>query len=154
VLVHAGLFPEWSAERAEQLAREAEERLRGKSGERLLRDSVVKRPDHWQEGLGAGARARLVVAGMARLRAVTAGGSMCADYSGPPAELPAGCLPWFEVPGRRSAGALVIFGHWAALGLRLAPGIAALDTGCVWGQYLTALRLDDSAVFQERNRDF
>jgi bis(5'-nucleosyl)-tetraphosphatase (symmetrical) len=95
-----------------------------------------------------------VLAGLARLRALTPDGAMCADFSGPPAELPAGCLPWFEVPGRRSAGALVIFGHWAALGLRLAPGIAALDTGCVWGQYLTALRLDDGALFQERNRDF
>jgi bis(5'-nucleosyl)-tetraphosphatase (symmetrical) len=154
VLVHAGLFPRWTAERAEELARETEERLRGASGERLLRWSTTKRPDRWRERLSAGARARLVLAGMARLRALTPDGSMCADFSGPPAELPAGCLPWFEVPGRRSAGAQVIFGHWAALGLRLAPGIAALDTGCVWGQYLTALRLDDGAVFQVRNRDF
>jgi bis(5'-nucleosyl)-tetraphosphatase (symmetrical) len=154
VLVHAGLFPEWSVERAEQLARETEERLRGGSGGRLLRSSVAKRPDRWREGLGPGARARLALAGLARLRALTPDGKMCADFSGPLAELPAGCLPWFEMPGRRSAGALVIFGHWAALGLRLAPGIAALDTGCVWGQYLTALRLDDGALFQERNRDF
>jgi bis(5'-nucleosyl)-tetraphosphatase (symmetrical) len=154
VLVHAGLFPEWSAERAEQLARETEQRLRGKGGERLLRWSVTKRADRWREGLGAGARARLVLAGVARLRALTSEGRMCADFSGPPAELAAGCLPWFEVPGRRSTDALVIFGHWAALGLRLGPGIAALDSGCVWGQYLTALRLDDGALFQERNRDF
>jgi bis(5'-nucleosyl)-tetraphosphatase (symmetrical) len=154
VLVHAGLYPEWSAENAERLARETEERLRGRDGDRLLQSTLVKRTDRWREGLGAGARARVVLAGMARLRALTAGGRMCTDFSGPPEELPAGCLPWFEVPGRRSAGALVIFGHWAALGLRLAPGLAGLDTGCVWGQSLTALRLDDAAVFQEPNRDF
>jgi len=153
VLVHAGLFPEWSAETAERLARETEERLRGRNGDRLLLSALAKRDDHWREGLSAGARARVVLAGMARLRALTAGGRMCADFSGPPAELPVGCRPWFEMPGRRSAGELVIFGHWAALGLRLAPGIAGLDTGCVWGQALTALRLDDGAVFQERNRD-
>src|ERR1700730_3898873 len=70
VLVHAGLFPEWSAERAEELAQETEGRLRGKGGERLLRESTAKRPDRWREGLGAGARARLVLAGMARLRAL------------------------------------------------------------------------------------
>ncbi len=128
--------------------------MRGEAGERLLRSSTAKRADRWREGLGSGARARLVLAGMARLRALTADGRMCADFSGPPAELPAGCRPWFEVPGRRSAGAQVVFGHWAALGLRLAPGIAGLDTGCVWGQHLTALRLDDGAIFQERNRDF
>jgi bis(5'-nucleosyl)-tetraphosphatase (symmetrical) len=154
VLVHAGLFPQWSAEAAERLARETEERLRGRNGDRLLLSSLAKRDDRWREGLSTGARARVVLAGMARLRALTPGGTMCADFSGPPAELPAGCLPWFGFPGRRSAGALVIFGHWAALGLRLAPGVAALDTGCVWGQALTALRLDDGAVFQESNRDF
>jgi bis(5'-nucleosyl)-tetraphosphatase (symmetrical) len=154
VLVHAGLFPDWSVEAAERLARETEERLRGESGDRLLRSAVAKRPDRWREGLSAGARARVALAGMARLRALSADGRMCHDFSGPLAALPAGCLPWFAAPGRRSAGALVIFGHWAALGLRLAPGVAALDTGCVWGQSLTALRLDDGAVFQEPNRDF
>ncbi len=90
---------------------------------------------------------------MARMRAVTAGGAMCADFSGPPTELPAGCVPWFAAPARRSAGAQVIFGHWAALGLHLGAGIAAIDTGCVWGQSLTALRLDDGRVFQEPNRE-
>jgi len=154
VLVHAGLFAEWTVEHAEQLARETEARLRGPAGDRLLRSAAVKRPDRWREGLAAGARARVALAGMARLRALTAAGRMCPDFSGPPAELPAGCMPWFEAPGRRSAGVQVIFGHWAALGLRLAPGVAALDTGCVWGQSLSALRLDDGQVFQEPNRDF
>lgn len=153
VLVHAGLFPQWTIARAERLARETETRLRGPGGDRLLRSAIEKRPDRWREGLGAGARARITLAGMARLRAVTAEGEMCADFSGAPAELPAGCLPWFAVPGRRSAEAQVIFGHWAALGLRLAPGIAGIDTGCVWGQSLTALRLDDGTVFQEPNRE-
>jgi bis(5'-nucleosyl)-tetraphosphatase (symmetrical) len=153
VLVHAGLFPQWSVERAERLARETEERLRGRDGDRLLRSAVAKRPDRWRERLAAGARARVTLAAMARLRALAADGSLCADWSGPPAELPGGCLPWFEVPGRRSRGALIVFGHWAALGLHLAPGVAAIDTGCVWGQALTALRLDDGAVFQEPNRD-
>jgi bis(5'-nucleosyl)-tetraphosphatase (symmetrical) len=153
VLVHAGLFPPWTIARAERLARATETRLRGPGGDRLLRSALEKRPDRWREGLGAGARARITLAGMARLRAVTAAGEMCADFSGPPAELPAGCLPWFAVPGRRSVEAQVIFGHWAALGLRLAPGIAGIDTGCVWGQSLTALRLDDGTVFQEPNRE-
>ncbi|HLX11074.1 MAG TPA: symmetrical bis(5'-nucleosyl)-tetraphosphatase [Thermoanaerobaculia bacterium] len=153
VLVHAGLFPAWTVETAERLAREAEERLRGKSGARLLRSAVAKRSDRWREDLDAGGRAGAALAGMTRLRALTASGRMCEEFSGPPAELPPGCLPWFEVPGRRSAGAQVICGHWAALGLRLGPGIAALDTGCVWGRSLTALRLDDGAVFEEPNRD-
>jgi bis(5'-nucleosyl)-tetraphosphatase (symmetrical) len=153
VLVHAGLFPQWSVEQAEGLAREVEERLRSRAGRRLLRQGAVKRAERWRERLSAGARARIALAGMARLRALAADGSMCVDFSGSPSELPAECQPWFAVPGRRSAGAYIVCGHWAALGLRLEPGLAALDTGCVWGHCLTALRLDDGAIFQEPTRD-
>ena len=60
-----------------------------------------------------------------------------------------GCHPWFAAPGRQSAGATVIFGHWAALGLKVGDGVACLDTGCAWGRELTALRLDDWRIFQE-----
>jgi bis(5'-nucleosyl)-tetraphosphatase (symmetrical) len=153
VLVHAGLLPEWSVAQAERLARETEERLRGADGDRLLRLGEAKRAERWSERLTPGARARVTLATMARLRALTAAGRMCADFSGPPAELPPGCLPWFELPARRSRNALVVFGHWAALGLHLAPGIAALDSGCVWGRSLTALRLDDGKVFVEPARE-
>jgi bis(5'-nucleosyl)-tetraphosphatase (symmetrical) len=153
LLVHAGLFPQWSVEEAEELAREAAERLRGRSGDRLLRAAAGKRAERWRRGLTSGARARVAVAGMVRLRALAADGRMCADWSGPPAGLPHGCRPWFDVPDRRSAGTRIVCGHWAALGLRLTPGIAAIDTGCVWGQCLTALRLDDGRIFQEPARD-
>jgi bis(5'-nucleosyl)-tetraphosphatase (symmetrical) len=153
LLVHAGLFPQWSVEEAEGLAREAEERLRGRTAGRLLRAAAGKRSERWRRGLTPGARVRVAVAGMVRLRALTADGRMCADWSGPPSDLPAGCRPWFELPERRSAGARIVCGHWAALGLRMEPGIAAIDTGCVWGQRLTALRLDDGKVFQEPARE-
>jgi bis(5'-nucleosyl)-tetraphosphatase (symmetrical) len=153
VLVHAGLFPQWSVEDAARLAREVEERLRGKAYRRFLRQTSLKRAERWRGSLSAGARARVALAGMVRLRALTGEGRMCSDWSGPPAELPEGCLPWFAVPGRLSAAAQIVCGHWAALGLHIAPGVAALDTGCVWGHCLTAWRLDDGRVFQEPTRD-
>jgi bis(5'-nucleosyl)-tetraphosphatase (symmetrical) len=153
LLVHAGLFPQWTPELAVQLAREAEARLRGRGGDRLLRRVLAKHAERWREGAGAGTRARVALTAMARMRALAADGSLCTDFSGALAEMPPGCQPWFTVPARQSAGALVVFGHWAALGLHLAPGIAAIDTGCVWGQTLTALRLDDGALFQERARE-
>jgi bis(5'-nucleosyl)-tetraphosphatase (symmetrical) len=153
VLVHAGLFPPWSVDRAEHLARETEARLRGPGGDRLLRLAMSRRADRWSARMAGRARARVTLAGMTSLRALTAAGAMCEDWSGPPAELPPGCVPWFAVPGRRSAEARIVFGHWAALGLHLAPGIAALDTGCVWGKCLTALRLEDGRVFQEPARE-
>ena len=149
LMVHAGLFPDWSPRQAERLARDVEERLRGDGGVKLLESIGQRTAERWKDGLTGFERARVALAGFARLRAVDSAGRMCAGFSGPPDEAPRGCRPWFAVRGRRSAGVTVIFGHWAALGLRVGRGIASLDTGCAWGRHLTALRLDDWRIFQE-----
>ncbi|HYN19671.1 MAG TPA: symmetrical bis(5'-nucleosyl)-tetraphosphatase [Thermoanaerobaculia bacterium] len=151
-LVHAGLFPDWTLEGAEELARETEAALLDRmSG--LLAIVDQKTDERWQEGLPRHDRVRVALAGFARLRTLRPDGRMCADFSGPPEEAPKGCHPWYEVPDRRSRGETVICGHWAALGLLLQDGIAALDTACVYGKELTALRLDDGQLFQQRAID-
>jgi bis(5'-nucleosyl)-tetraphosphatase (symmetrical) len=149
LMVHAGLFPDWSPRQAERLARDVEERLRGDGAVKLLESIEQRTGERWKEGLTGFERARVALAGFARMRTVDSASRMCAGFSGPPDEAPRGCRPWFAVRGRRSAGLTVIFGHWAALGLRIGRGIACLDTGCAWGRQLTALRLDDWRVFQE-----
>jgi bis(5'-nucleosyl)-tetraphosphatase (symmetrical) len=149
VLVHAGLFPVWSVDKAERLAREVEERLRGDGAPDLVAAVDRKSPERWKGGLEGLERARTALAGFSRLRTVDDDGRMCSEFSGPPKEAPKGCVPWFAVPGRKSAGTTVIFGHWAALGLWWEGGVAGLDTGCAWGRELTALRLDDGRIFQE-----
>ncbi|HEV2851999.1 MAG TPA: symmetrical bis(5'-nucleosyl)-tetraphosphatase [Thermoanaerobaculia bacterium] len=149
VLVHAGLFPDWTPAEAERLAREVEERLQGEKASKLLAAIDQKTPERWKDGLSGHERARAALAGFARLRTLEEDGRMCADFSGPPGLAPRGCRPWYAFPGRKSAGATVVFGHWAALGLKMGKGIAALDTGCAWGRELTALRLDDWRLFQE-----
>jgi bis(5'-nucleosyl)-tetraphosphatase (symmetrical) len=149
ILVHAGLFPEWTPAAAERLAREVEERLRGEKGAKLLATVDQKGAERWREGLGGQERARVALAGFARLRTLDAEGRLCPDFSGPPLLAPKGCRPWFEIPGRQTAAATVIFGHWAALGLQVGEGIACLDSGAAWGRQLTALRLDDWRIFQE-----
>jgi bis(5'-nucleosyl)-tetraphosphatase (symmetrical) len=153
LLVHAGLFPEWTPAQAESLAREVEARLRGEKAAKLLAAAEQKAPVRWKESLSGLERAQAALAGFARLRTLDEDGRMCAEFSGPPALAPKGCRPWFDVPGRKSAGATVIFGHWAALGLKIGKGIAALDSGASWGRELTALRLDDWRVFQEPARE-
>jgi bis(5'-nucleosyl)-tetraphosphatase (symmetrical) len=150
LLVHAGLFPSWSRSDAERLAREVEERLRGDKGLKLLATFGQKTAECWRDDLAGYDRARAALSAFARMRTLDGEGCMCPDFSGPPGEAPKGCRPWFTVPDRKSAASTVIFGHWAALGLHVEDGIAALDTGCAWGRELTALRLDDGKVFQER----
>lgn len=149
VLVHAGLFPEWTARKAEEAAREVEARLQGEKAPKLLATVAEKSPERWKDGLSGHERARAALAGFAKLRTLDGEGRMCPDFSGPPDEAPKGCIPWYSAAGRKSAGSTVIFGHWAALGLRVKNGVAALDTGCAWGRSLTALRLDDWRIFQE-----
>jgi bis(5'-nucleosyl)-tetraphosphatase (symmetrical) len=148
VLVHGGLLPDWSIEDAEELAREVEDGLRGPHWTGMLADWRAS-PAGWRADLAPAARRSLALTAMATLRAVTTDGAMRRDFNGPPAEMPAGCVAWFDHPARRSRGARILFGHWAALGLLLRDDIAALDTGCVWGKRLTALRLDDGALFQQ-----
>ncbi len=149
LMVHAGLFPGWRPRQAERLARDVEKRLRGEEAAGLLLSIEERAAERWKEDLAGFERARVALAGFARLRTLDSTGRMCAGFSGPPAEAPRGCRPWFAVRGRRSAGLTVIFGHWAALGLKTGGGIAALDTGCAWGRQLTGLRLDDWRIFQE-----
>ncbi len=149
VLVHAGLLPEWSLEEAEALAWEAQEALRSRRRYALLQvmeeggGELRFRPD-----LTEGERVRLALDVFTRIRTLKATGELCLDFDGPPGHAPDGCRPWFELASL-PPGATVVFGHWAALGLHLGRNAIGLDTGCVWGGSLTAIRLEDRQVFQE-----
>jgi len=152
VLVHAALHPAWSTRQAEALARAVERRLAGpRAGAFLasLGDGAVA----WAHKLSRERRLQAALYAFTLMRTCGADGRPCRGFSGPPEEAPRGCLPWFAVPGRRSARATVVCGHWAALGLHLSRGLVALDSGCVWGRRLSAVRLEDRAVFQEAMAD-
>ena len=148
VLVHAGLLPQWDIATAKALAGEVEAELRGARHRGFLEQLYGSRPDRWSDGLRGVERLRVVVNAMTRLRFCTPEGVMEFNAKGETAEAPAGYLPWFDVLGRKSAGHTVICGHWSALGLRVAPNLLALDSGCVWGGKLSAIRLEDRRLYQ------
>jgi bis(5'-nucleosyl)-tetraphosphatase (symmetrical) len=148
VMVHAGLLPAWNAGEAEALARETEEALQGPEGPKLLAALEKKEVERWKKGIAGRDRVRVALVGFTRLRTLTADGRTCPEFSGPPEQAPRGCRPWYEL-WQPEAGETVLFGHWAALGFRRLPAAVCLDSGCAWGQSLTALRLDDGAIFQE-----
>ncbi len=153
VLVHAGLLPPWTLERAGQLAREVEGALADPEADRLLQALQAGRPPAWREDLDTEDRWRVAVQSFTRLRACRDDGRVCEGFTGPPQRAPEGCHPWFELRNDHSAGVTVVCGHWATLGLRIEPGVMALDTGCVWGGELTAVRLEDGEIFQEALAD-
>jgi bis(5'-nucleosyl)-tetraphosphatase (symmetrical) len=147
-LVHAGLLPTWSVLQARQLGREVETLLAGPEYRELLANMWGSQPLAWSDELSGWDRARVIVNAMTRMRMCTAGGVMEFSHKGTRHDPPPGYMPWFEVPGRQSRDSPLIFGHWSALGLLLAPNLCCLDSGCLWGGKLSAFRLEDRRVFQ------
>lgn len=140
-LIHAGLPPQWSLDDAGHCAREIETALRDRPGE-LLAEMYGDLPDRWSPSLTGFDRLRFAVNCLTRLRYVNSDGRLLLGLKGPPAEAPRGALPWFRHRERATQGERVLFGHWSALGYLAEAGIRCLDTGCVWGGALCALRLD------------
>lgn len=148
LLVHAGLPPQWDADEAKARAKEVEAELRGPQHREFLAHLYGSRPDRWSDALRGIGRLRVIVNAMTRMRFCKPDGTMEFGTKGEATQAPPGYLPWFEVPGRKSADVTVICGHWSALGLRVTPNLLALDSGCVWGGKLTAVRLEDRRVHQ------
>lgn len=148
VLVHAGLLPSWSISQAQRLAYEVEAELKGAHYQDFLAHMYGNHPDHWNEKLNGYDRLRVITNAFTRMRICTPNGRMEFKFKGEMRDIPDGFLPWFDVPERSSANATVVCGHWSALGLRVTSNFIALDTGCLWGGFLTAIRLDDRQLFQ------
>ena len=147
LIVHAGVLPAWSAEQALALAGEVEAMLRGPDWIDFLRHMYGNEPARWDERLTGHERLRCIVNALTRMRLCTADGSMLFDSpDSSPSDNPG--LPWFDVPGRRTADVTVVYGHWSARGLEMRPDRIGLDSGCIWGGQLSAVRLSDRAVFQ------
>lgn len=148
LMVHAGLMPEWTAQMAKSLARELEAILRSSRYRSFLRDMYGNEPRRWSEALDGQDRLRLIANAMTRMRFLHADGSLEFGHKCAPHDAPPGLIPWYDMPGRLSRDVRVIFGHWSTLGLYIRDDIVALDTGCLWGGRLTALRLEDGRIFQ------
>jgi bis(5'-nucleosyl)-tetraphosphatase (symmetrical) len=146
LLVHAGLHPWWTAKAAETEARAVEAALRGDDLDLLITSSYAERKATWSESATGMPRLVGALSALTRLRVCSPDGTMHLRFKGPASEIEPGRYPWFDVPGRRSRRVRVVFGHWAALGLRVGDDHVGLDTGCVWGRSLTALRLDDLRI--------
>jgi len=140
-LIHAGLPPQWSLADAEDAAREVEAALRDDPAA-LLSGMYGGQPDQWSPALAGIQRLRFAVNCLTRLRFVDAAGRLLLALKGPVGDAPAGAMPWFRHPARRTRQDALIFGHWSALGFLAEPGLLCLDTGCVWGGSLAAVRLD------------
>ena len=146
-LVHAGLPPPWNLDDARAAAAEAEAALRGETFVDLLHTMYGDTPDQWSPALKGFDRLRYIINAFTRMRFVRRDGSLEFRHKGPPDRGGEDLTPWYLFPERRSAGLRLVFGHWSLLGDLSRDGVYGVDTGCVYGGRLSALRLDDLARF-------
>ncbi|MDE3022556.1 MAG: symmetrical bis(5'-nucleosyl)-tetraphosphatase [Pseudomonadota bacterium] len=146
-MIHAGLLPQWSMEEAATYAAEVETALQGKEFNEFLSQVFGNEPHEWSNELKGYERLRVIVNAFTRLRFCTPAGKMEFAHKGDATQAPPGFMPWFDIPGRRSIRHTLIFGHWSTLGLIVRPNLYGLDTGCLWGQSLTAVCLDNGKLF-------
>jgi bis(5'-nucleosyl)-tetraphosphatase (symmetrical) len=141
LMVHAGVLPQWDADQVMRLAAEVEAVVRGPQLAEFLPQMYGNEPAQWRDSLHGAERLRVIVNALTRLRFCTPDGAMALKATGGLDQAPEGTIPWFDVPGRKTANDTIAFGHWSTLGYLRRPDIISLDTGCVWGGCLSALRL-------------
>ncbi|WGT63078.1 symmetrical bis(5'-nucleosyl)-tetraphosphatase [Variovorax paradoxus] len=148
LMVHAGVLPQWTVGETLVLAAEVESVLRGPALGEFLLTMYGNEPAQWSDTLTGSARLRAIVNALTRMRFCSAEGVMEFETKDGAATAPDGFMPWFDVPGRKTANATVAFGHWSTLGWLSRPDLLSTDTGCVWGGCLSAVRI--GATLDER----
>ncbi len=148
LVVHAGVLPQWTTAQAIALSAEVEAQLQSADWSDFLHTMYGNEPARWNDALQGRDRLRCIVNAMTRLRFCSADGQMEFATKEGLGNAPAGYLPWFDVAGRRTADVPVVFGHWSTLGVVQREKLIGLDSGCVWGGKLSAMRLSDRLLLQ------
>jgi bis(5'-nucleosyl)-tetraphosphatase (symmetrical) len=148
LMVHAGLLPDWSVPQALALGHEVQSALQAPNYRDFLKHMYGNDPKRWDDKLTGWDRLRVITNAMTRLRICSADGEMEFKFKGELQNIPDGYQPWFELSQRASVNTPIVFGHWSALGLQHKNNVYSLDTGCLWGGRLSAMRLEDKQIFQ------
>jgi bis(5'-nucleosyl)-tetraphosphatase (symmetrical) len=151
LMVHAGVLPQWTLDKTLRLANEVSKRLRSAHWIDFMHELYGNSPAHWADGLKGQDRLRVIVNALTRIRYLNQDGSMEFKNKLSPKASPRDLIPWFLAPKRKTAKQQIVFGHWSTLGLINSPRLLAIDTGCVWGRSLTAVRLEDRKIFRQKS---
>jgi len=148
LMVHAGVIPQWTTEKTLACAAEVEWVLRSDKSAKFFSKMNKNTVRLWRDDRTGWKRRLLISNILTRLRFCDIHGKILPGASGPPGSQPIPYIPWFKHPARQTRDTLIVFGHWAALGLRVKKRTICTDSGCVWGGRLSAVRLEDRQVFQ------
>ncbi|MBU3724047.1 MAG: symmetrical bis(5'-nucleosyl)-tetraphosphatase [Burkholderiaceae bacterium] len=146
LMVHAGVLPHWTLRHTMSLAHEVSLRLKSHHWKDFLAEMVSGTKPHWADGIKGQKRMRAALSVFTRLRYLDARGIPEFKNKLAPEQV-TGLTPWFDMPDRKTQSQRIVFGHWSTLGLVVRPNLIGLDTGCVWGRQLSAIRLEDHKVY-------
>jgi bis(5'-nucleosyl)-tetraphosphatase (symmetrical) len=146
LMVHAGVMPHWTLRQTLAYANDVSARLKSAHWADFIHEMVSNTKPHWADGVRGQKRLRAILNTFTRLRYLNAAGHPEFKNKLAPDQTPR-LTPWFDMPGRKTKKNRILFGHWSTLGLMVRPNIISLDTGCVWGRQLTAIRLEDHKLF-------
>ena len=146
LMVHAGVMPQWSLKQVLQYSDEAHTLLASNGYIEHLKTLFGSSPNYWKNSLRGAERIRAIINAFTRMRVCAPDGAMDFQFKGEIGDVPDGLLPWFRLPQRKTADQAIVFGHWSALGLHCENNTICLDTGCVWGQELTAYHYPSGEV--------
>ena len=150
--VHAGVLPQWDLQQTIECSHEVEKALRSKSYKTFLGNMYGNTPTKWKNSLTGDERLRVITNALTRLRFCTPSGTMEFNSAQGLEDGPAGYIPWFQAPNRKTQDTVIYFGHWSTLGLMRNHNVVGLDTGCVWGGKLTAMEISDSNMDQKKSQ--
>jgi bis(5'-nucleosyl)-tetraphosphatase (symmetrical) len=150
LMVHAGVLPQWTVHQTMALAAEVESVLQSHAWPEFMQHMYGNQPVSWKDSLSGHERLRVIVNGLTRLRFCSAQGDMEFAHHGDVNAAPSGYMPWFDVPDRQTRDSTVAFGHWSSLSALERDDVIELDTGCVWGRCLTALKIDPVSGAREK----
>lgn len=150
IVCHAGLSPQWSLDTARKEAQNIEQQLQGEKWEWLIENMYSNTPNVWHKKLEGLNRLRYAINAFTRMRFVYPDGSLDMDCKLPPSQVnESELMPWFKYPKRKPINKRILFGHWAALNGVENKQVIGLDTGCVWGGYLTMLCWESKQLFTQ-----
>ncbi len=148
LMVHAGVIPQWTLEQTLSCAAEVERVLQSGKSRKFFKMMRKNGPRRWRDDRTGWRRRQLISNILTRVRYCDRNGKILTSASGPPGSQPPPYRPWFKHKHRQTRKITIAFGHWAALGLHLKKRLIGVDSACVWGGRLTAVRLEDRQIFQ------
>jgi bis(5'-nucleosyl)-tetraphosphatase (symmetrical) len=144
-MVHAGLPPQWTIKKSLKRAKEVETVLQGDDWQNFFKHMYGNKPQQWSKQLKKWDHLRYITNCFTRLRYCYEDGRLALKFKGAPSKKPVGQIPWFEMPNRATKDDRIVFGHWSTLGTGQYGNVFSLDSGAVWGESLTAVRIDKSS---------